>query len=88
MTLVTILMRNGTQVKFDADSASVSGNPLNPAGFNFLFRGASVPNILHLRTEQVDAVLYGGNVLVGDQLLSPQPSTPPPAPAPAAPGKP
>lgn len=79
MTLVTIVLRNGTQVKFDADSASVGPNAANPAGFNFLFRGPRVPQILHLRSEQVDAVLYGGEVIIGDQLLSPQPAMPAPA---------
>lgn len=85
MTLATILMRNGTVIKFDADSASVGLNPLNPPGFNFMFKGAKVPQILHLRTEQVDAVLFG-DVVIGDQLLSPQPATlPAPAAAPTAP---
>jgi hypothetical protein len=86
MTLATIVMRNGTLIKFDADSASIGPNVLNPPGFNFMFKGAKVPQILHLRTEQVDAVFLG-DVLIGDQLLSPQPANPPttaPAPAPAA----
>ncbi len=84
MTLATILMRNGTVIKFDADSATVGANALNPPGFNFLFKGSRVPQILHLRTEQVDAVLLG-DVLIGDQLLSPQPATPPAPATPAAP---
>ena len=79
MPLVTILMRNGTQVKFEADSASVGTNALNLQGFNFMFKGANVPQFLHLRTEQVDAVLLGGVAVVGDQLLSPQPALPPTA---------
>ncbi len=89
MTLATIVLRNGTLIKFDADSASVGPNPLNPPGFNFMFKGAKVPQILHLRTEQVDAVFFG-DVLIGDQLLSPQPALPPaPAtPAPTAAAKP
>lgn len=89
MTLATIVLRNGTLIKFDADAATIGANPLNPGGFNFVFKGPRVPNILHLRTEQVDAVFFG-DVLVGDQLLSPQPATPAAAttttPAPAATG--
>lgn len=85
MTLATIVLRNGTLIKFDADSATVGPNTLNPGGFNFLFKGPRVPQILHLRTEQVDAVFFG-DAVVGDQLLSPQAATPvPPATAPTAP---
>lgn len=80
MTMVTILMRNGTTIKFDADTASTSTNPLNTGGFNFAFTGARVPKILHLRSEQIDAVFLG-DVVVGDQLLSPQTGVSAPAPA-------